>query len=49
MPSGTNRIALAQAQVANGKKGKSAFNAYARKVTGNINSSTTGKEDLCKK
>ena len=46
MSSGPNRIALAEATLKGAKKGKSTFDDYAKKVTGDINRNTTGKENL---
>lgn len=50
MSSGTNRLILAKATLAVGKKskGKGVFSAYAKGVK-NANSAVTGKEDLCGK
>ncbi len=43
MASGTNRKILSDATLATGKKGKDTFNAYARGVTGNANSTVKAK------
>lgn len=50
MPSGTNRLILAQETLKAGKgsKGKGVAEGFARRVK-NSNSEVTGKEDLCGK
>lgn len=44
--SGTNRLILSQETKKGKKKGKSTFDAYAKRVTGNANDSVTGKENM---
>lgn len=48
MASSTNRQILAQETLKSSKKGKSTFNGYAARVTGNANNSISGKENLGK-
>lgn len=46
--SGINRLILSEETLKGGKKGKSTFDAYAKRVVKNANNEVTGKENLGK-